>query len=80
MRQTRSAFIAGAASTLAACGGLPAMRQAPYSSMQRAARDIEPVPEGNVFFAGEQTSYEDMGYINGAIISGERAARQIARA
>lgn len=56
------------------------MRQAPYSSMQRAARDIEPVPEGNVFFAGEQTSYEDMGYINGAIISGERAARQIARA
>jgi monoamine oxidase len=38
---------------------------------------IEPVPEGNVFFAGEQTSYNDMGYINGAVISGERAARQI---
>lgn len=41
---------------------------------------IEPVPEGNVFFAGEQTSYNDMGYINGAVISGERAARQIVHA
>lgn len=40
---------------------------------------IEPVPEGNIFFAGEQTSYNDMGYINGAVISGERAARQIMR-
>jgi monoamine oxidase len=40
---------------------------------------VEPVPEGNVFFAGEQTSYNDMGYINGAVISGERAAREIAR-
>jgi monoamine oxidase len=40
---------------------------------------IEPVPEGNVFFAGEQTSYNDMGYINGAVISGERAAHQIMR-
>jgi monoamine oxidase len=39
---------------------------------------IEPVPEGNVFFAGEQTSYNDMGYINGAVISGQRAAREIA--
>ncbi len=41
---------------------------------------IEPVPERNIFFAGEQTSYNDMGYINGAVISGQRAARQIARA
>jgi monoamine oxidase len=41
---------------------------------------IEPVPEGNVFFAGEQTSYNDMGYINGAVISGQRAAREIAGA
>jgi monoamine oxidase len=40
---------------------------------------IEPAPEGNLFFAGEQTSYNDMGYINGAVISGERAAREIAR-
>ena len=40
---------------------------------------IEPKPERNVFFAGEQTSYNDMGYINGAVISGERAAREIAR-
>jgi monoamine oxidase len=41
---------------------------------------IEPKPESNVFFAGEQTSYNDMGYINGAVISGERAAHQIAGA
>ena len=41
---------------------------------------VEPVPEGNLFFAGEQTSYNDMGYINGAVISGERVAREIARA
>jgi monoamine oxidase len=33
----------------------------------------------NVFFAGEQTSYNDMGHINGAVVSGERAAREIAR-
>ncbi|MGC2408380.1 MAG: FAD-dependent oxidoreductase, partial [Candidatus Cybelea sp.] len=38
---------------------------------------IEPVPERNVFFAGEQTSYRQMGYVNGAVISGERAAREI---
>ncbi|MGB8519829.1 MAG: FAD-dependent oxidoreductase [Candidatus Tumulicola sp.] len=40
---------------------------------------IEGVPEGNVFFAGEHTSYNNMGYVNGAVISGERAAREIAR-
>jgi monoamine oxidase len=40
---------------------------------------IERVPEGAVFFAGEQTSYTDMGYINGAVISGQRAAAEIAR-
>ena len=39
---------------------------------------IEPVPERNIFFAGEQTSYNDMGYINGAVLSGERAATEIA--
>jgi monoamine oxidase len=40
---------------------------------------IEPLPERNVFFGGEQTSYNDMGYINGAVISGERVAREISR-
>jgi monoamine oxidase len=39
---------------------------------------IEGTRERNVFFAGEQTSYEFQGYINGAVVSGERAARQIA--
>lgn len=40
---------------------------------------IEGVPEGNVFFAGEHTSYNNMGYVNGAVITGERAAREITR-
>jgi monoamine oxidase len=36
------------------------------------------VPEGNVHFAGEHTSLEDFGYLNGAVETGERAARAIA--
>ena len=39
---------------------------------------IEAMPEGNVTFAGEHTSYNDMGFVNGAVISGERAAHEIA--
>jgi len=38
---------------------------------------IEGVPEGNVFFCGEHTSYDFQGYINGAVVSGERAAKEI---
>lgn len=34
--------------------------------------------EGNVFFAGEHTSDEYFGYLNGAVESGERAAREVA--
>ncbi|MBT2655838.1 FAD-dependent oxidoreductase [Bacillus sp. ISL-18] len=33
--------------------------------------------EGNVFFAGEHTSTNYPGYLNGAVESGERAAREI---
>lgn len=40
---------------------------------------IEAQAEGALFFAGEHTSYNDMGYVNGAVISGERAALEIAR-
>jgi monoamine oxidase len=36
------------------------------------------VTEGNVFFAGEHTSTEYFGYLNGAVESGERAAKQVA--
>jgi monoamine oxidase len=38
---------------------------------------IEPQREGNVHFCGEQTSYDWQGYMNGAVDSGERAAREI---
>lgn len=37
----------------------------------------ERVTEGNVHFCGEHTSINFQGYINGAVESGERAARQI---
>ena len=39
---------------------------------------VEGEPEKNVFFCGEQTSYRFQGYINGAVVSGARAAREIA--
>lgn len=35
-------------------------------------------PEGNVHFAGEQTSVEYYGFLNGAVTSGERAAKAVA--
>jgi monoamine oxidase len=35
------------------------------------------VRQGNVHFAGEHTSYEFQGFMNGAVASGERAAREI---
>jgi len=38
---------------------------------------IEPKPEGNIHFAGEQTSITFQGYIEGAVRSGTRAAREI---
>jgi monoamine oxidase len=37
----------------------------------------ERIAEGNVHFCGEQTSIDWQGYINGAVVSGERAAREI---
>ena len=38
---------------------------------------IEPKPEGNIHFAGEQTSIKFQGYIEGAVRSGARCAREI---
>ncbi|WP_448809512.1 flavin monoamine oxidase family protein [Agromyces bauzanensis] len=38
------------------------------------------VPEGNVHFAGEHTSVEYYGFLNGAVESGERAAKAVALA
>jgi monoamine oxidase len=37
-------------------------------------------PEGRVHFAGEHTSEEWQGYLNGAVESGQRAAREVAKA
>jgi monoamine oxidase len=38
---------------------------------------IEGVREGRCHFAGDHTSYDSQGYMNGAVESGERAAREI---
>ena len=40
---------------------------------------VEPLPVGNLHFAGEHTSLNFQGYMEGAVRSGERAAREIAR-
>jgi monoamine oxidase len=37
---------------------------------------VEPEPEGNCFFAGEHTA-DDLGYLNSAVESGERAANEV---
>ena len=37
----------------------------------------EATPVGSVFFAGEHTSAESPGFMNGAVESGERAAREV---
>jgi monoamine oxidase len=43
-----------------------------------AFEGIQAEPEGNVFFAGEHTaSYIHSGYMNGAVESGQRAAREV---
>jgi monoamine oxidase len=39
---------------------------------------VEGKPSGNCHFAGEQTSYTFQGYMEGAVKSGERAAREVA--
>src|SRR5262249_29882846 len=41
---------------------------------------IESMPSGNCHFAGEHTAYTYQGYLEGAVRSGERVARQIAAA
>jgi monoamine oxidase len=38
---------------------------------------IEPVQEGNIHFAGEQTSIEFQGFMEGAVTSGDRVAAEI---
>lgn len=45
-----------------------------------AAEGFYPVasaPVGNIHWAGSETAHEHAGYIEGAIASGERAAREI---
>jgi monoamine oxidase len=42
-----------------------------------AFRGVEGTKEGRVFFAGEHTSLESQGFMNGGCESGERAAREV---
>ena len=39
----------------------------------------EGVQEGNIHFAGEHTEWDDQGFLDGAVVSGERVAREIRR-
>lgn len=41
---------------------------------------VEGEPEGNVHFAGEHTSLEAQGFMEGAAESGERASREVIEA
>ena len=41
---------------------------------------IPELPEGPFHFAGEHTSSEYYGFLNGAVVAGERAAKEIALA
>ena len=38
---------------------------------------VEAEPEGHVYFAGEHTSIESQGYLNGAVETGQRAAGEV---
>jgi monoamine oxidase len=38
---------------------------------------VEREPEGNVHFAGEHTSVNSQGYLNGAVETGQRAAQEL---
>ena len=40
---------------------------------------IEQVPEGRIHFAGEHTDVNQQGFLEGAVVSGQRAAREILR-
>jgi monoamine oxidase len=38
---------------------------------------VEREPEGNIHFAGELTSVDFQGYLNGAVETGQRAAQEL---
>ncbi|MCS7008190.1 MAG: FAD-dependent oxidoreductase [Thermoleophilia bacterium] len=56
-------------------GAYTCPRPGQYTSLHGAAAK----PEGNTFFAGEHTSVDFFGYLEGAVRSGERAGRELAR-
>jgi monoamine oxidase len=56
-----------------ALGSYTCYKPGQYSTLS----DTLPVPVGNLFFAGEHTSAEFNGYMEGAAESGERAAKEV---
>jgi len=38
---------------------------------------VEPLPEGNIYFAGEHTSMSFQGFMEGAVQSGESVAKNL---
>ncbi|MFB9310378.1 monoamine oxidase [Agromyces hippuratus] len=55
-------------------GSYTVLRPGQYTTLFGAGS----TPEGNVHFAGEHTSVEYFGFLNGAVVSGERAAKAVA--
>jgi monoamine oxidase len=54
-------------------GSYALLRPGQYTSFH----GVEARPEGHVYFAGEHTSIESQGYLNGAVESGQRAAAEV---
>jgi len=55
---------------LGACSYYQVGQAASYGELAAAT-------EGNVYFAGEHTAGEQQGFLDGAVATGERAAREI---
>jgi monoamine oxidase len=71
--ETRASFFWGRYPHM--LGSYASPRTGQYTTMLEAA----PMPElnGRLHFAGEHTSADFLGYMNGAVESGERVAREI---
>jgi hypothetical protein len=59
--------------------GVPAFANESFEDTRsgKGGYELESVPVGNLYFAGEHCSDDFKGYMNGAVETGKRAAEQI---